>query len=717
MSPELGFSRRRFLQTTGAVTGGLVLGFYLPDRSLGRAAAATPQPFAPNAFVRIATDDTITVLVNKSEMGQGVYTSLPMLIAEELDADWSRIQVQSAPAEPVYYDPGFGVYLTGGSSSTASSWQRLRTAGATTRALLVNAAAQTWSVDASSLRTESGHVIHPASGRRASYGSLAERAAALPIPEDVQLKDPKNFTLIGTDVKRIEGPEKVTGQAVFAIDLKLPGMLTAVVAHAPVCGGRVRSFNADKALSGAGVVKVKQISSGIAVIARDFWTAKKAREELEIEWDDGEGAELSTAAMRQQYLKLAEEPGAIAEDSGDAGTALEVAAKTIEAVYEVPYLTHACMEPLSATAHVREDGCDIWAGTQYQSNDQLVAAKILGSKPELVRIHTTLLGGGFGRRATPTSDFVADAVEVARGEKVPVKTIWTREDDIRCGYYRPMFVHKLAAGLDGDDMPVAWHQRLVGQSIGVNTMFHSENGIDNMSVEGATQMPYAIPNRRVELHSPRQPVTVLWWRSVGHSHTGFVSESFLDELAHAGAKDPFELRRTLLANEPRYLGVLELAAERAGWGTPLPEGRARGIATHKMHGTYVAQVAEVSVEAGQVRVHRVVCAVDCGIVMNPWNVRSQMEGGIVFGLTAALHSELTVDKGRIQQSNFHDYPVLRMDEMPKIDVYMVPSREQPTGVGELAVPAIAPAVANALFALTRKRIRKLPIRLEEAVDV
>ena len=707
----MSLTRRRFLKTSGAVASGLLLGFYVPPKG-PRGYLQAAEPFAPNAFIRITPDDVIKLIINKSEMGQGVYTSLPMLIAEELDANWEKVQVEAAPATPEYTDPNYGMQVTGGSSSVRSSWQPFRQAGASAKALLVEAAAKKWGVDKSSLRTEDGHVIY--GDKRASYGALATAAAALPVPENVALKDPKDFKLIGTNVKRIEGESKVTGQAQFSMDVKLPDMLTAVVAHPPVCGGKVKSFNADKATAVPGVVKVKQIGSGVAVLAKDFWTARTARDEIEIEWDEGENAALSTEALRKEYLELAERPGNVAEDEGDAEATLSSAAKTVEGVYEVPFLAHAPMEPLNATAHVQADRCDIWAGTQAQSIDQMVAAGITGLSPAQVHIHTTLLGGGFGRRANFTSDFVSDAVQVAHGEGVPVKTIWTREDDIQCGYYRPMFVHKVKAGVDADGMPIAWHQRLVGESIAEGTMMEQavmQNGVDMMSVEGAAHMPYAIPNRHVEVHNAKKRLSVLWWRSVGHTHTGFVNESFLDEVAHAGGKDPFELRRELLKDQPRHRHVLELAAEKAGWGTPLPEGRARGIAMRKSFESFVAEVADVSVDGGRVRVHKVVCAVDCGIAINPWNVEAQMESAIIFGLTAALHGELTLENGRVQQSNFHDYPVLRMDETPEIEVHIVKSSEPPTGAGEPGVPPIAPAVANALFALTGKRIRKLPIRL------
>jgi isoquinoline 1-oxidoreductase beta subunit len=710
--------RRGFLKVTGAAASGLVLGFYVPER-FGPITVRAAGPFAPNAFVRILPDDTISILVGKSEMGQGVYTALPMMLAEELDCDWSRVKVESAPAGPEYYDPMMGEQTTGGSTSVMSSWEPLRKAGASARAVLVDAAAQTWGVAPGSLRTEKGRVYHDASGRSASYGDLTAKAATLPVPAEVALKDPKDFKIIGTNVKRVEGRDKVTGKAEFSIDVRLPGMLTAVVAHPPVCGGTAKSFDASKAMAVPGVVKVKPISTGVAVIAKDFWTARTGREALEIVWDDGPNGNLDSVEIREQYRKLANEPGLVAENEGDTEKGMASAAKTVEAVYEVPYLAHAPMEPLNAVAHVQADRCDIWAGTQYQTMDQKVGAAITGLTPEQIHVHTTLLGGGFGRRANVTSDFVADAVEVAKGENVPIKTIWTREEDIQCGYFRPMFVHQLKAGVDAKGMPVAWHQRLVGQSLAQGTFlepFMMKEGIDASSVEGAAGMPYSIPNRHIESHNAPRTLSVLWWRSVGHTHTGFVNESFLDEVAHAGGKDPYELRRQLLQNEPRHLAVLKLAAEKADWGKPLPQGRARGIAVRKSFESYVAEVAEVSLDDdGQVRVHRVVCAVDCGITVNPWNVVAQMESAIVYGLTATLYSELTVKKGRVQQSNFHDYPVLRMDRMPKIEVHLVKSTEKPTGVGEPGVPPLAAAVANALFALTGKRVRKLPIKMSEAV--
>jgi isoquinoline 1-oxidoreductase beta subunit len=710
--------RREFLKAGAALGGGLLISLYVPEFvSAARAADSTAKPVALNAFVRIGTDEAVTVISNHSEMGQGIYTSLPMLLNEELEADWARVRVESSPVEAVYNHTVFGIMMTGGSTTTNSEYDRFRKMGAMARIMLIAAAAQSWNVDPQTCRAEKSYVIHTPTGRRASYGSLSEAASKITPPTDIPLKDPKDFTLVGKPTHRLDTPSKTNGTAQFGLDVYIPGMLTAVVARAPVFGGKVASFNADKAKAIPGVVNVVQVPSGVAVIAKGFWPAKLGREKLEITWDEGPGAGLSTVEMRAQYSAMSKTPGLVARKVGDPTGALAGAEKTITAEYEVPYLAHCMMEPLNTVVDLQEDRCEIWTGSQFQTGDRAAAAKVSGLKPEQVTLHTTLLGGGFGRRANVASDFVTEATEVAKAAKAPVKVVWTREDDIRGGWYRPMWYDHFAAGLDASGNPVAWTHTIVGQSIMTGTMFESfgvKDGIDSTSVEGAADILYGIPNLQVELHSPKNEVPVQWWRSVGHSHTGFSVEAFLDEVAHGGGKDPYQLRRTLLANEPRMLAVLDLVAQKANWGSALPAGRARGIATHFSFDSYVAQVAEVSVEKdGTVRVHRVVAAVDCGRTVNPDTVKGQIEGGIIFGLTAALKTEITLEKGRVQQRNFNDYPMVRMFESPAIEVYIVPSTEHPTGVGEPGVPPVASAVANAIFAATGKRVRRLPIKPED----
>ena len=713
-------SRRKFLKAGAAVVGGgLVIAFTVPLARRftggGEAAPATPAaaPVA-NAFLRIGSDDSVTVLIAHSEMGQGIWTALPMLIAEELDADWSRVRVEHAPAAPVYAHTVFGMQMTGGSSSTWSEFERYRQAGATARALLVQAAAKQWGVAPADCRVENG--VISSGSHSARFGELAEAANGLPAPQKVALKEPKDWKLIGKATKRLDTPEKITGRAIFGMDVKFDGLLTAVVARPPVFGATVKSFDATKAKAVPGVRAVVQVPSGVAVVADHFWAAKQGRDALTVDWDLGPNAALDTAALSAEFQRLAGTPGLAAAKAGDPAAAMKQATRTLEADYSVPYLAHAPMEPLNATVKIGPDSCEVWAGTQFQTLDQMVAAQITGLKPEQVQIHTTFLGGGFGRRATPTSDFVAEAVHVAKAAGHPVKTVWTRDDDVRGGYYRPAYLHRVKIGVDAQGMPSAWQHAVVGQSILVGTPMEPmmvKDGVDATSVEGVADSPYlkGIAAHRVEMHSPKTGIPVLWWRSVGHSHTAFVMEGLVDELATAAKQDPVAYRRALLKDHPRHLGALNLAAEKAGWGTPLPAGRARGIALHESFGSIVAQVAEVSVQDGQIRVHRVTCAVDCGIAVNPAGITAQLESGVAFGLSAALHSRLDFQQGRVQQSNFHDYVVLRLGEMPQVDVHVVPSTEKPGGVGEPGTPPIAPAVANAVAALTGKRLRELPLRL------
>jgi isoquinoline 1-oxidoreductase beta subunit len=707
-------NRRDFLKKSAAGGAGLVIGFYLPKKFATLAATPPAGAVAVNAWVRIAPDDRVTLLIDKSEMGQGVVTSLSMLLAEELEVDWKKIKTEFAPAAPQYFNPIFGAQGTGGSTSIRGSWEPLTQAGAAAREMLIAAAAKRWGVEASDCHAENGIVVHTPTKHRLGYGALAEEAAKLPVPAKPARKDPKDYKLIGKPVKRLDSPAKVTGRAGFGIDVRLPNMLHAVMARCPVFGGKVKGFDATKAKAVRGVKQVLQISDGVAVIADNTWSAMEGRRALEITWDEGANAANSSAAIHKLLAERAEHPGAIARKEGDVEAGLAGAAKKIEAVYVVPFLAHATMEPMNCAAHVRADRCDIYVPTQSQTAAQMVGAKITGLKPEQVRIHTTYLGGGFGRRGE--QDFLAEAVEISKATGAPVQVTWSREDDMQHDYYRPAAYTKLAAGLDAEGWPVAWKCRIVSPSI-MSRLFPDEvrNGIDPSSVESAANIPYAIPNFFTDYVLTEVGVPVGFWRSVGSSQNGYITECFLDELAKAGGKDPFEFRRKLLANAPRHRGVLELAAAKAGWGQPLPAGRTRGIAVVESFGSYVAEVAEVSVNrsSGEVRVHRVVCAVDCGRIVNPDTIAAQMHSGIVFGLTAALKGAITIDKGRVEQSNFQDYALLRINEMPHVEVHIAPSNEAPGGVGEPGTPPIAPAVCNAIFAATGKPIQRLPIRAED----
>jgi isoquinoline 1-oxidoreductase subunit beta len=708
-------TRRQLLRNSLLSGAGLFVAFHVP-----RKARAVPEPAGkqlpdPNAFVRVAPDGAVTVLLAHSEMGQGIWTGLAMLIAEELDCDWSKIRVEHAPAAPIYAHPAFGMQMTGGSTTTWSEFDRYRNAGAMARAMLIRAAAAKWKTDAKKLRTESGFVLR--GNEKLSYGQLAVAAQAQTPPKSVKLKDRKDWKILGKPTRRLDTPEKITGKAQFGMDVRFPGLRTALVARPPVFGGSVKSFDASKALAVKGVEQVVQVPSGVAVVAANFWSAKVGRDALQIDWDLGPGATLDSAQMLTSYRAQARTKGPVAAEKGDADAALSTASKRVVAEYDVPYLAHATMEPLNCAVKLEGDRCEIWTGTQFQTMDQTTAARIAGVPQQNVSIHTQFLGGGFGRRATPSSDFVGEAVHVAKAARVPVKVVWTREDDIRGGFYRPLFLHRIEAGLDEKGRPVAWKHSIVGQSILTGSPFEQfmvKNGIDAVSIEGVVDSPYleAVPARRVILHSPRQPVPVLWWRSVGNTHTAFAMESMIDELAWAAKRDPLDFRAALLADKPRHLRALKTAAEKAGWGKPPPKGRARGLAVHESFGSIIAQVAEVSLdEDKQVRVHRVTCAVDCGTAINPLGVEAQVQGAIAFGLSAVLHSELTLKEGRVEQSNFHDYRVLRMPDMPEVSVHILESDAKMGGIGEPATAPVSAAVANAVYALTKQRLRSLPLRL------
>ncbi|HXX44889.1 MAG TPA: xanthine dehydrogenase family protein molybdopterin-binding subunit [Candidatus Acidoferrales bacterium] len=710
--------RRNFLKTSLAGATGLIVGFYLPGRR--EVLAAGTEPAVLNAFIHVSPEDKVTILISKSEMGQGVVTSLSMLAAEELECDWKRIHWEFAPADKAYFDPAFGMQGTGGSQSVHSGWVPMRQAGATAREMLIAAAAQKWGVDASECRGENGAVVHTATKRRATYGSVAEAAGKLTPPTDVKLKDPSQFKIVGKPTKRLDTPDKVCGKATFGIDARRPGMLHASVEHCPVFGGSVVSFDGTKAKAIPGVKDVVPIMTGqppvvtgVAVVADNTWTAFQARKALDIKWDEGPNANASNASIFREFEERSQKEGVVARKEGDAASALSSASQKVEAVYRAPYQAHATMEPMNCVADVQADRVDIWAPTQFQTPSQQIAAGIAGVTPDKSFVHTTYLGGGFGRRGW--SDFVIEACQLSKSMKAPVQVTWKREDDMQHDYYRPASYIKMAAGLDASGKPTAFTARVACDSI-MNWFFPGsiKNGMDSSSVEGVQDIAYDIPNILVDYQLTPGPIPMGFWRSVGASQNGFFSESFVDELAAAAKKDPYEFRRDLLSKKPRHLGVLNMAAEKAGWGKPLPRGVYRGIAVLEAFDTFVAEVAEISINKdNSVRVHRIVCALDCGQVVNPSIIEQQAMGAMVFGLTQTLKGEITIDKGRVVQANFDTNEPLRMNECPKMEVYIVPSKEVPRGMGEPAVPPVAPAVCNAIFAATGKRIRKLPVRSED----
>ena len=709
-------SRREFLRHGLVASQGLVLGISFGPQiatavEKDRASSAqTPL----NAFVRIAPDNTVTVIVKHIEFGQGTFTGLPTVVADELDADWAQIRAEGAPADPETYGNlnWGGSQGTGGSSSMNNSFTQLRRAGATARAMLVAAAAEQWQVNPGEITVQRGVLRHAKSSRQASFGELAEAAAKQSLPKNVALKSPDEFIYIGRDRPRIDQAEKITGRAVYTQDFLLPGMLTAVVLHPPRFGGQVGKIESGQAESMPGVRKIVSLPSGVAVVADNFWAARLAREELKVEWDDSRASRVGTDELRTRFRTLATKPGLVATNRGAAERALDNATAVLESEYEFPYLAHASMEPMNCVARIRDGGCEMWYGVQSQSRDLKNVSQALGIPTDQITLNMLYAGGSFGRRAHGQSDFVVEGALIAQAlDGIPVKLVWTREDDMRGGAYRPFSIHRLRGSVSGDGRIDAWDHRIVGQSILRDAGFNlPEDRIDKTLIEGAANLPYDIPNLHVDVHQPAAAVPVLWWRSVGHTQNAFSTEVFFDELAHAAGRDPLELRLALLADDPRRRTVLEMAAAAADWGTPLPAGRGRGIAVHYSFKTWVAEVAEVTVkDDDSFQVNRVTVAIDCGIAVNPNIVCAQVEGGVGYALSALLGGAVTLDDGIVQEDNFDTYPVLRMAQMSRVDVHIVESTEHPTGVGEPAVPPLAPAVVNAIFAVTGKRHRRLPL--------
>jgi isoquinoline 1-oxidoreductase beta subunit len=707
-------SRRQFLVGAAVAGAGLSISFRVPGARADEAKAEL-NPF--NGYVTIAPDNTVTILSAHMDMGQGSYFGIATLVAEELEADRDQLRVEGGAGNVKYYGNlawGGVAQGTGGSSAMFSSFDRYRKAGALARAMLVSAAAKQWNVPASEIKVEKGVLSH-ASGKQATFGELADAAAQEQVPAEVALKSKQQWKLIGSDdFRRLDSRDKATGQQQYTIDLKLPGMLTAMVAHPPLFGAKVKSFDPAPAKAVKGVVDVVQISRGVAVVADNTWAAMKGRDALKVEWDDSAAEKRGSTDLFAEYLKRADQPGLVAANRGDVDGAMKGAAKVVEATYQFPYLAHAALEPMDAVAHKNGDVLEIWGGHQMPDLYQAVAAQIAGVKPENIQLHVMKTGGGFGRRAVVDADIIAEAVETAKaiGWKAPVKVLWTREDDMRGGRYRPLFVHKVKVGLDGAGNIVAWQHRQVGQSILIGTPFEAmavKDGVDATSVEGVNDHPYAMENFRSEIVNTKVGVPVLWWRSVGHTHTAYVMETMIDDIARQTDKDPVEFRRALLKDHPRHLAALNLAADKAEWGKELPKGTFRGIALHESFGTVVAEIAEIAMDdQGGFKVERVVCAVDCGTAINPDQVRAQMEGGIGFGLGSVLHEELSLTKGQVDQTNYDAYLPLRIEEMPKVETYIVPSDAAPSGVGEPGVPPIGPAVANALASANGKRVRILP---------
>jgi len=703
-----GLSRRDFMQAGAAAGGGLMLSLSLP---FGNSEAKAADAFVPNAFIRIGSDGQIVLIMPYVEMGQGTYTSIPMLIAEELEVDPNQVRLEHAPPnEKLYANPLLGVQATGNSNAIRGAWQPLRRAGAIARTMLVAAAARKWNVDPASCRAQSGEVLHSPTGRRLKYGELAADAARMPVPETVALKQPQDFRLIGTPAKRLDTPAKVNGTAVYGIDVRPPGVRIATLAQSPVFGGRVKSMDDTAAKAVKGVRQIVRLDDAVAVVADHMGAAKRGLAALVIEWDEGPHAKLNTDDIASALEKATLNPGPVAQNIGDVDKAMASAATKVEALYQVPFLAHATMEPMNCTVHLRKDECEIWIGTQAVARVQAMAAKAADLPPEKVIVHNHLLGGGFGRRLD--ADGAVRAVQIARQVEGPVKVVWTREEDIQHDMYRPYWFDRISGGLDEKGRPVAWNNRFAGSSVIARWLPPGfKNGLDPDSTEGAIDLVYDLPNFHVEYVRLEPPgISTAFWRSVGPSHNVFVTESFIDEMAAAAKQDPVAFRLALLDKSPRAKAVLALAAEKAGWGQPLPERAGRGVALQSVFATYMAQVAEVEVaKDGSVRVRRVICAVDCGIPVNPNTIQAQIQSAIMFGVTAALYGSITIKNGRVEQANFDTYQILRMNEAPAVEVHIVQSRESPGGMGEAGTSAIVPAVANAVFAATGKRLRKMPI--------
>jgi isoquinoline 1-oxidoreductase subunit beta len=701
-------SRRGFLQAGAVAGGGLMLSLSLP---FGNREAKAADVFVPNAFIRIGSDGQIVLIMPYVEMGQGTYTSIPMLIAEELEVDLKQIRLEHAPPnEKLYANPLLGVQATGNSNAIRGAWQPLRQAGAAAKTMLVAAAAKKWNVDPASCRAQSGEVLHPPTGRSIKYGALAADAAGMPVPEKIALKRPQEFKLIGTPAKRLDTPAKVNGTAVYGIDVRPQGVKIATLAQSPVFGGRVKSVDDTAAKAVKGVRQIVRLDDAVAVVADHMGAAKKGLAALKIEWDDGSHAKLSTEDIARELDQATLRPGAVAQNIGDVGKVMASAATKVEALYQVPFLAHATMEPMNCTVHLRKDECEIWIGSQAVARVQALAAKAAGLSPEKVIVHNHLIGGGFGRRLE--ADGAVRAVQIARHVDGPVKVVWTREEDIQHDMYRPYWVDRISAGLDDKGRPIAWNNRFAGSSVIARWLPPAfKGGLDPDSTEGAIDLVYDLPNFRVEYVRVEPPgIPTAFWRSVGPSHNVFVTESFIDELAAAAKQDPVAYRLALLDKAPRAKAVLALAAAKAGWGGQLPQGLGRGVALQFVFATYMAQIAEVEVSKdGAVRVHRVVCAVDCGIPVNPDTIRAQIQSAIMFGITAALYGNITINNGRVEETNFDTYQILRMNEAPAVEVHIVESRESPGGMGEAGTSAIVPAVTNAIFAATGKRLRKTPI--------